>query len=89
MTTTTTHKPNCYKCKFRGTVPGDSHSCCRYPGTDVSMFGIINSNNLQIMRDLNVQADEHGISMGWFLWPVNFDPIWIENCNGFNNSVND
>jgi len=21
-------KPNCYKCKYRGTIPGDAHSTC-------------------------------------------------------------
>lgn len=21
-------KPNCYECKYRGTIPGDCHSCC-------------------------------------------------------------
>lgn len=25
----------------------------------------------------------HGIKMGWFFFPVNFDPTWLEECNSF------
>jgi hypothetical protein len=24
-----------------------------------------------------------GIFKGWALWPVNFDPVWLERCEGF------
>jgi len=20
--------------------------------------------------------------MGWFYWPINFDPVWLLECNG-------
>ena len=30
-----------------------------------------------------VKANEHGIVKGWFSWPVNFDPIWLKSCDGF------
>lgn len=49
-------KPDCYKCKYRGNLPGDAHSCCKHP---------------------------NGIKNGWFFWPLNFDPVWLENCDGF------
>jgi hypothetical protein len=32
---------------------------------------------------LNIRAHFHGIKNGWFVWPVNFDPTWLENCDGF------
>lgn len=60
-------KPNCYKCKFRGTIPGSYHSCCRH----------LDSGKL------NIKGNPHGIENGWFIWPVNFDPIWLESCDGF------
>ena len=25
----------------------------------------------------------HGISRGWFQWPLNFDPAWLKYCTGF------
>ena len=48
--------PNCYKCKHRKTIPGDS---------------------------LKAIGNPHGIKSGWFMWPMNFDPIWLDLCNGF------
>jgi len=76
-------KPNCYKCKYRGSVPGSAHSCCNYPGTDTNMFSFFAPQNRVITKRLNIKADLHGVRSGWFLWPVNFDPVWLENCDGF------
>jgi hypothetical protein len=74
-------KQNCYNCIHRGNVPGDAHSCCRYPGTSTGMFDLF--LNGDIRRKLNIKGNEHGIRCGWFMWPVNFDPVWLENCDGF------
>jgi len=30
-----------------------------------------------------VRGAAHGIKQGWFLWPINFDPVWLESCDGF------
>ncbi len=30
-----------------------------------------------------VQGSDHGKSHGWFAWPINFDPIWLEECDSF------
>jgi hypothetical protein len=32
---------------------------------------------------LNIQAEEYGVRSGWFMWPANFDPTWLVNCDGF------
>jgi hypothetical protein len=34
-------------------------------------------------KKLGIQADRHGVRMGWFCWPDNFDPVWLLNCEGF------
>ena len=62
------NKPNCYECEYRGIIPGDAHSCCRHPGK---------------ATELNIKGDPHGVRCGWFMWPMNFDPIWLLNCDGF------
>ena len=31
----------------------------------------------------NVKGAAHGIKKGWFNFPFNFDPVWLENCDGF------
>jgi len=76
-------KVDCYKCEYRGNVPGDAHSCCNYPGTNTGILSFFDNNNFKISNKLNIRANAHGVNCGWFMWPVNFDPIWLENCDGF------
>jgi len=35
------------------------------------------------VKRLNISANRHGIEHGWCLWPLNFDPVWLETCDGF------
>lgn len=37
----------------------------------------------------NVTGDKHGISKGWFIWPLNFDPTWLDACDGLSNDPAD
>ena len=74
---------DCYKCKYRGNIPGDAHSCCRYPGNKTGMFDYFENENKKNAQKLNIKAELHGIKNGWFFWPVNFDPVWLISCNGF------
>lgn len=36
----------------------------------------------QIAR-MDVKMNSHGVRQGWCDWPLNFDPIWIESCDGY------
>ena len=65
-------KFDCYKCKYRAPRPGDCHSSCEHPDA-----------KLGELASLNIKGNEHGIKNGWFFWPWNFDPVWLENCDGF------
>lgn len=90
--------PNCVKCKFRQAIPGDHHSKCIHPqaldqlenpfGELLAIFasvGRVAPTNFVSAKavSLGIKADPHGISNGWFCWPYNFDPVWLKNCNGF------
>ena len=33
-------------------------------------------------KKAKVTGNTHGIRHGWFNWPYNFDPMWLESCNG-------
>ena len=57
----------CYKCKYRGAAAFSYHSSCMHPNRD----------------ECNIKINEHGKKNGWFNWPANFDPLWLENCDGF------
>lgn len=79
----TEHAKDCYRCKYRGNVPGDAHSCCHYPGNQTGLLDFFAAENASNFIKLNIRADPHGVKMGWFHWPVNFDPTWLRNCDGF------
>lgn len=34
-------------------------------------------------RVAQVVGNQHGINNGWFYWPFNFDPVWLEACTDF------
>jgi len=88
-------KPNCYKCKFRGSVAGSAHICCEHPSVSeakndpmLAVMGIFASVGrvAPIMANsnkLNVKGNSHGIKNGWFNFPYNFDPVWLESCDGY------
>lgn len=40
-------------------------------------------------HDAKTKGHPHGIKSGWFSWPLNFDPVWLESCNGFSTSEKD
>lgn len=78
------NKPNCYECKHRQDLIGDAHSQCVHPKIGNPLAHVINM--LMFARKnnpLEIKGNDHGINKGWFNWPINFDPLWLENCNGF------
>jgi len=38
-------------------------------------------------KKLNIKGNSHGIASGWFNFPYNFDPVWLENCDGYEKDV--
>ena len=91
----TEKKFNCYECKYRDEVPGSSHSSCKHPGAKSPQENPL-ANVMAIFasvgrvppmqaqsRQLNIRGNQHGIKKGWFNWPWNFDPTWLENCDGY------
>lgn len=88
-------KPNCYECKHRGNVPGDAHSCCKHPKAGsgdnplMALMAIFASVGrvAPVMgegaKGLDVKFNDWGVQQGWCTFPYNFDPVWLENCDGF------
>jgi len=89
---------NCYTCKYRGSIPGDAHSCCKHPDlaeeTNDPLSGLMailasvgrtppQVSTQAIAAKFEIKANPHGIRQGWFNWPWNFDPTWLENCNAY------
>ena len=68
---------DCYECAHRRTILGDAHTRCGYPDLDGPM------SVADVYRNLEIKGDPHGIANGWFCWPFNFDPTWLQRCTGF------
>jgi len=80
-------KHNCYNCMFRGTVPGSAHSSCnvlKYIGEKGTIAESAIALGIATIKDEHghdaVQLDPHGVRNGWAMWPINFDPIWVNKC---------
>jgi hypothetical protein len=83
-----TVKPDCYKCKYRRTIPGSAHTMCGHPDAGLNgeydpFFALMDSKTAAGAAKLGIVGDPNGIRGGWFIWPVNFDPVWLVACNGF------
>lgn len=77
-------KNKCYECKHRKDIMGDAHSSCNHPkALQEMMLSAMGPVADAIPGRMNVRANTHGSKMGWFAWPFNFDPVWLENCDGF------
>jgi len=86
-------KPNCYECQYRRDIPGNAHSQCDHPSFQGvnAILGILatirathRSGPIESMdKEIIVKGNQHGIKNGWFMHPLNFDPAWLEECNGF------
>lgn len=93
--------PECHKCEFRGEVPGSCHLRCDHPEVKealkdvdpmveaLAIFASVGRvPGFNILTDkLGIKTNPHGVANGWCNWPLNFDPVWLENCNGFSASV--
>ena len=66
---------DCYSCIYRRPVPGSTHSSCEH--YDRISEGVITR------KLLGVKLIRHGVMHGWARWPFDFDPVWIEACNGY------
>ncbi len=79
-------KPNCYQCKHRLELSGSAHSGCgalpQQLGLVASMVFLKGKSEINI-EGLHVRGNTHGVRSGWFMWPMNFDPVWLEKCSLF------
>lgn len=83
--------PNCYECKYRRDMAGSCHSECVHPATQVpgaippivKLAAMMGAGFPVRIPGIHVKGVAHGIVHGWFNWPMDYDPIWLEACDGF------
>ena len=63
-------KAKCYECAYRGSVPGSAHIACRFAWAK-------SEHPIPLGK-------EHGVRNGWWVFPMDFDPVWmISECPAF------
>ena len=89
-------KKNCYSCVHRRNIPGDAHSECFHPSiSDTTYIRMMvmtatfayGASVLKRLPELQLDVDQHAVSAGYFSFPVNFDPVWINECKGHTQNV--
>lgn len=70
--------PLCYSCKYRQSLPDSAHSFC-----DQLAAMLWTRGDRDGVPGMRVTGDPHGILNGWFDWPYNFDPVWLDECTGY------
>ena len=77
--------PDCYSCKWRGQTDYSYHSKCNHPfvGGKNAIFAMGNTFGMWDFNPLNIKLNSHGLKQGWASFPLDFDVIWLENCDGY------
>lgn len=91
---------NCYQCAHSASIPGNEHIKCVHPINKAAhennlavLFGLLAGIGrtepivCPTTKLLGVVINPVGIQRGWANWPWNFDPTWIEKCNGYTQKV--
>ena len=88
-------KPNCYDCRWRRNLPGSAHSACHHPSNKKALSDPLNQlaaifGGVGRIAPVSVPSEQikvvghpTGVRRGWFQWPFNFDPTWLQECSGF------
>lgn len=79
-------RPNCYECKHRSALFYSAHSKCSHPIVAENELVMVAYGHRITLEDASkrrrrlVKGNQHGINNGWFCWPIDFDPVWLEEC---------
>ncbi|MCP4897026.1 MAG: hypothetical protein GY906_08630 [bacterium] len=77
-------RPQCHRCTHKGILPGDAHIQCLHPKAQANMP----SDPIAAMAEAFITGAaaarvELGIVGGGDTWPANFNPGYLEQCNGY------
>lgn len=65
----------CDGCRNLRGVAGSAHARCE--GMESALMAM---TLFAVGSERTPKANAHGVRMGWCMWPLDFDPIWIESC---------
>lgn len=84
--------PNCHDCIWSRKLPGSVNLLCTItkvidPDDWCGLARKIVKGEVSLVhKDTNepmITICEQAKSLGWANWPIDFDPVWIEDCQYF------
>lgn len=79
---------NCSSCKHvTNGMSGSHHVGCIKGGRDTLTSMQVSALIMCGLRPEKVKLSEHGIKNGWCNWPLDFDQIWVEECELYENKT--
>jgi hypothetical protein len=73
----------CYECIHRLDADFSAQSKCNHPSLGGNNRILFCHPLSRALCAITVVTNLHGVSHGWCEWPVDFDPVWIVSCTGF------
>ena len=85
---------NSSNCKYKTNVAGNAHIGCNFPLMDeqakinIAMIMLTANRNSNLKTNFGFTVGDHAVFNGWFNFPLDFDPSWIEGeCHKHSNIV--
>lgn len=63
-----------------------SMTICRLPAFTVEKSMVMKCSGSKMVqgdKEFLVKLGEHGIMNGWAYWPIEYDPVWVKECSGY------
>ena len=60
---------NCNQCAYKGENPGNAHIRCRFDWRNSELK--------------SPTGNPRGVKRGWWIFPLNYDPVWGDECTAF------
>jgi len=79
---------DCYKCVHCKAIPGSAHVMCAYALGDrandalIQLIAILGGCKVDVPH-MKVTLNEVGVKNGWCNFPINFDPVWVVECDKY------
>lgn len=78
----------CRYCKHHSSLPESDNLQCVHPDAGgperfATLLRISLGQESRLMKRMGVTLDSHGVERGTAYWPIDFNPVWVKSCKGF------
>ena len=82
---------HCHTCQHHKPVPDTDNCACNHPWLDskntaMAQLMVQKMGECKMVNEgveFFVKINQQGIDSGAANWPIDFDPVWLEECTGY------